>query len=537
MIDEMKKFLFIPVFLFFLLPVFSDVVVTKPGGAAAAGGGGATTEAELESDLTDVTNVWTNNDVADVEEETHATEHETGGGDAVNHDSLDGFVAAEHVDHSGVTLTAGTGISGGGTIESNRTFDLDISELTTDSGITTGDFIPYRDTTEGADNKVLFESLFGSNIRSLGGTVDGGGSTIPTGTVGYTYVPYDISLSSIVAMADTDGSAVVDVWVDTAAAFDAGTLDNSDSITNGNELTISGDNYSLNNLSGWSSTTISAGSVVAFNVDSATTITELNFILYGTSTGVGLTQENVVNVQKGLVSWLGVDYSDTTEVKIQPGYGEANGKFFEITAETDYTFTSLASGSDWHWLYIENTSLSSGDATPSFTDSTTAPVWSDSKQGYYNGNDRAIGFFHSTDGAATLTVFEVIMTGNRYEYNYGRTGVLGSNMAPDGTWQSPTTAATAVGPDLYDALLLWLGNTDTSGDRVKVSFTSSEMAAVQTNTTLGAQYLGFTQTASGLESDIQGWVIVGDSREIKWSSEDNDDDSADLYIMGAALNL
>lgn len=41
------------------------------------------------------------------------------------HDDLSGFVANEHVDHSAVTLTAGVGLSGGGTITTSRTFDLE----------------------------------------------------------------------------------------------------------------------------------------------------------------------------------------------------------------------------------------------------------------------------------------------------------------------------------------------------------------------------------------------------------------------------
>lgn len=48
----------------------------------------------------------------------------------MNHDSLTGFVADEHVAHSGVTITAGTGLSGGGTIAASRTINLDISGLT-----------------------------------------------------------------------------------------------------------------------------------------------------------------------------------------------------------------------------------------------------------------------------------------------------------------------------------------------------------------------------------------------------------------------
>ena len=38
------------------------------------------------------------------------------------HDDLSGFVANEHIDHSGVTLTAGAGLTGGGTIAASRTF-------------------------------------------------------------------------------------------------------------------------------------------------------------------------------------------------------------------------------------------------------------------------------------------------------------------------------------------------------------------------------------------------------------------------------
>jgi len=40
------------------------------------------------------------------------------------HDNLSGFVANEHIDHTGVTLTAGAGLTGGGTIAANRTFTV-----------------------------------------------------------------------------------------------------------------------------------------------------------------------------------------------------------------------------------------------------------------------------------------------------------------------------------------------------------------------------------------------------------------------------
>ena len=49
----------------------------------------------------------------------------------INHDSLAGFVANEHVDHTSITLTAGDGLSGGGTIAANRSFAVDATVLRT----------------------------------------------------------------------------------------------------------------------------------------------------------------------------------------------------------------------------------------------------------------------------------------------------------------------------------------------------------------------------------------------------------------------
>ena len=42
----------------------------------------------------------------------------------VNHDNTTGFVADEHIAHSGVTITAGTGLTGGGTIAASRTLNV-----------------------------------------------------------------------------------------------------------------------------------------------------------------------------------------------------------------------------------------------------------------------------------------------------------------------------------------------------------------------------------------------------------------------------
>ena len=50
---------------------------------------------------------------------------------ALNHDSLAGFVANEHIDHSSVSTVAGSGLSGGGTLEASRTLSINSGDLIT----------------------------------------------------------------------------------------------------------------------------------------------------------------------------------------------------------------------------------------------------------------------------------------------------------------------------------------------------------------------------------------------------------------------
>ncbi len=64
----------------------------------------------------------------------------------ISHDNLSGFVAEEHVDHSGVNMIGGIGISGGGTIEANRTFNFDFPSLPI-STIEDTDLIPFYDNS------------------------------------------------------------------------------------------------------------------------------------------------------------------------------------------------------------------------------------------------------------------------------------------------------------------------------------------------------------------------------------------------------
>ncbi len=53
---------------------------------------------------------------------------------AIVHGNLSGYVANQHVDHSSVSITGGTGLSGGGSITTSRSINLDISGLSSVDG-------------------------------------------------------------------------------------------------------------------------------------------------------------------------------------------------------------------------------------------------------------------------------------------------------------------------------------------------------------------------------------------------------------------
>ena len=83
------------------------------------------------------------------------------------HDNLSGFVANEHIDHSGLSLTAGDGLSGGGTLDSSRTINVDNTVV----------------RTTGAQT-IAGDKTFSNNIVVDGNlTVSGTTTTINTDTI------------------------------------------------------------------------------------------------------------------------------------------------------------------------------------------------------------------------------------------------------------------------------------------------------------------------------------------------------------------
>lgn len=124
---------------------------------------------------------------------------------------------------------------------------------------------------------------FVANKRQVTFIIDGGGSTITTGLKGFVSIPISgVIRKWRILSIDTTGPAtagaiVIDIWKDTYANYPptvADTITASDKPT----VTASANKNEGTSLTGWT-TTITAGDVLAFNVDSVTSFTKVAITL------------------------------------------------------------------------------------------------------------------------------------------------------------------------------------------------------------------------------------------------------------------
>jgi len=203
------------------------------------------------------------------------------------HDNLSGFVANEHIDHSGVTLTAGNGLTGGGTIAASRTFNVGA-----------GTHITVNSNDVAVNTGTLIASISGSivttaNVTSAGALMDS---------------EVDADIKTLSLPASTTISAFGKTLVDDADAgtaratlgVDAAGTDNSTDVTlagSRNYITLSGQEITRNVIDISDDTNLVAGTNITLsgdtlNVDDAFlknnaddttsgTLTAANFITSG----------------------------------------------------------------------------------------------------------------------------------------------------------------------------------------------------------------------------------------------------------------
>ncbi len=120
----------------------------------------------------------------------------------------------------------------------------------------------------------------GAGSVRTGITVDGGGSAITTGIKGFNVIPKTGTIVSATLLSTdasaTTCSAVFDVWVDTYANYPPTV---ADTITASAKPTLSSANKSQDNtLTGWT-TSVTAGGIMGYKIDSTSGCTRLQLVL------------------------------------------------------------------------------------------------------------------------------------------------------------------------------------------------------------------------------------------------------------------
>lgn len=147
------------------------------------------------------------------------------------------------------------------------------------------DYTGYADpadrTVENAA-KTETEVSYSASIEELDRTttitviIDGGGAAITTGNKGFLKIPFDCVIQGWTLAADQSGSIVIDVWKDSYANFPPTV---ADTITGSEKPTLSyQDKNEDMSLTTWT-TSVVTDDVLAFNVDSASTVQRVTLAL------------------------------------------------------------------------------------------------------------------------------------------------------------------------------------------------------------------------------------------------------------------
>jgi len=154
------------------------------------------------------------------------------------HDNLSGFVANEHIDHTSVTFTAGDGLSGGGDISANRTFDVDMLGLEdlVDPG---ADRIYFWDDSAGISDWLIVGTNLSITDKTLNASAGGPGDHTTLSNLAWTSSAHTGTVSTF---AGFDGAGAATNYTEANYLLAAGTRDLSGDWTISSDSIIHQDN-------------------------------------------------------------------------------------------------------------------------------------------------------------------------------------------------------------------------------------------------------------------------------------------------------
>lgn len=162
----------------------------------------------------------------------------------VDHNSLQNYTSNEHIDHSGVSVSGGEGVSGGGDLTSSRTLALDVTGLPVEGSVGDTDELLFYDSSASSHKKIVKEDIEWSH-RQVGYTIYrvSSGQPIPsdadwiscdTSSSSYTLTfqsPGTYGQNAIIAISDKSGNASTNpVEIQNEAGETIAGLDNKNNI-------------------------------------------------------------------------------------------------------------------------------------------------------------------------------------------------------------------------------------------------------------------------------------------------------------------
>lgn len=168
----------------------------------------------------------------------------------------------------------GISASGGGSGITGATFINNNLILTNNTGGTVSTLI---NTFTGLTATTISASTYYGIPDTIGIGFDGQGGVISTGNTTYRVMGYNGRITGWDLVATTTGTCVIDIWK-IASGSTLPTVANS--ITDAAKPTLTtGYISSDTNLTSWTSTSFNAGDIIAYTVDSATTVTKITLSL------------------------------------------------------------------------------------------------------------------------------------------------------------------------------------------------------------------------------------------------------------------
>lgn len=213
-----------------------------------------------------------------------------------------------------------------------------------------------------------------------------------------------------------------------------------------------------------------------------------------------------------------------TSVSYESGFCQANGKDYYLSVDTTYNLTGVDFGFHLEYIYIDDSA--STPPTPTFINSSTAPMWDGVRRGWYNGNDRMVSCHISPNAVAGIEYFDTYKLGEKLISVTADRYTMESNRNPDGNWQIPLI-------DEGDTYL------PVNAAQVRIALYNTNMGDVvlgwDTKETVDAGFAVGDSSNSEIYNNkalITQWGSVGPSRKFRIFGNNDADNSFGFWMIG-----